>query len=521
MQAKTEYAGVSGFCRILVEHRGETLEFNGSVYQQAFKKGTYEPFLQINKFWSRLDLSAQDELFNLYKETKNIFNNVFQVNKLIVQLRPVVRDILKFHDSVDIERWTQYHAGVWIPEDLDHEYKYTHEKPGSREQTYLVPDYWELVFFVMKMRSIAPIFGEFVEITKKESGPQFRDLNAYYLFEQTPIEEGPAMRRLNNYVAKNVKQDDINVRAAIEGIGSDVYQKSLVASILVRFLVIWSLTRAPSDIHLVQIIHKTLRNRLSQNESHQNAILEKLNPNEDSDSEDSSSRAERYKNKQPVAAGEHVAVEKYIEYVEQIGARLLCKSELSKEEAEQLHETLAVTEAMNDFALEECQVRLIQYVMNPLISARATWDINKSYVNKLAGLSQFALWQYGFKDLAGIVTARSMNSEGYGSFSPETRAHIPKELIEKINELYPFYRRHPVKKTVKVTNEVIVEIMDLAQQLGNHTWFLNMAEDQIAATRGSATNKTVRMGYDIRIRLTELVIYLQQRNREYISLYTF
>lgn len=521
MQAKFQHAGVAGNGLILIEHRGETLEFSGSVYGQAFKKGTYDPFQQINKYWSRIDLEFQDKIFDLFLQAKSVFNETFNVNPLILQLRPIVNELIALHDTEEFERWTRYHAGIWIPEDLDAEYKYSHEKPGSREQTYLVADYWELVFMVIKLRVIAPIWGEFTEITKKESGPTFRDLNTYFTISTSSIVESLAMQRLNHYVMKNVKQDDINIRSSIEGIGSDVYQTNLIANILVRFLVIASFTRQPSDTHLVQIIHKTLRNRLSQNESHQNAILEKINPNEDDSSEDSSSRAEKYKNKPLVPPGEFTAIEKWTEYYQAIAARLLLKNELSEQEIVDLDSAMQASDAMSGHPLEECQIRIVQWVVGPIVSSRSMWDINKSSILRLAGVAQFILWNSGFKDLAGLPTARSMNAEGYGSYSSESRAHIPKDKIDRLNELYPFYRRHPTKKTVKPNNDAANEIMELAQALSDHTWFSNMAEEQIAELRGSAANKTFRVGYDIRIRLADLAIHVQMRNKEFLSLYSF
>jgi hypothetical protein len=518
MQATFIHAGVAGNIMINIEHHGEILEFSGSVFQQAFKKGTYEPFEQINRYWARMDPEQQDRIFDLYLKAKNVFNDTYQVNPLIMQLRPMVEELFEIHDTEGMERWTRYHGGIWIPEELEAEYKFSHERPGSREQTYLIPDYWELVFMLIKTRALIPIIGEFVESTKKESGSIFRDLNAYYLLTKSRLVRSPAMIRLNEYVAKNVKQDEIDVRSSINGIGSEMFQTNLIASILVRVLIVASFTREPTNSHLVQIVHKTLRNRLSQNDSHQNQVLPKENPGEDESSEDSSSRAEKYKNKPPVAPGDFTVVEKYTEYNHDIAARLLLKNELSPEEAKELDR---ITNSIENVVLEECQIQLIRAVVSPIVSARALWDINKSSVLRLASIAQFVLWETGFKDLAALTTARSMNAEGYGSFGNESRAQIPKDLVEKLNELYPFYRRHPTKKQEKASNDAVREIMQLSEDLSNHTWFMNLTDSQIAELRGSAANKTYRLGYDSRIKLAELVIFLQERNREYISLYTF
>lgn len=520
MQAYFVHAGVAGSSVINIEHRKEKLEFSAASYQRSFQKGVYEPFEQINRYWARLSEKDQDRVFQLYLNCKNVFNTTFQVTQLILNLRPIINELISFHDTNEFDHWVRIHGRVWIPNDLATEYLSTHERPGSREQTYLVSDYWELVFAVLKYRTIAPIWGEFMEATRRESGATFKELNAYYLITKTSIFDSPAMDRLNGYVAKNIKQVDINIRAAIEGIGSSTFQPNMVGGILVRVLSVASLTKEPSETHLVQMIHNAIRNKLSQNDSYQNAVLEKSNP-DNSESEDSSSKAELYKNKTPVAPGEITAIEKYTEYTTEIAARLLLKNELTKEETHRLNLALKSTDAITSIPIEEVQIRLIQWTVSPIIPARALWDINRSSVLRLAGIAQFVLWESGYKDLAGIATARSLNAEGYGAYGSESRAHIPKDLVDKLNELYPYHKRHPTKKPIKIVNDAVTDIMKMSQELSDHTWFLNMDDDSIESIRGSNTNKIFRVGHDIRTRLAEYVIYLQQRNKEYLSLYQF
>lgn len=525
MQAKFNHADTIGTSTIEISHRNKMIEFSGAVYQPTFKKGTkngsYEPFEQINKYWRRIDEQMQDKIFDLFQQAKAIFNESFQVTPLVLNLRPICNELIDLHDTESFDRWAQIHSGVWIPEELDSEYSFNHERPGSREQTYLVPDYWELVFMILKQRVITPLWGEFIDITKKESGPNFRDLNAYYMISKSRLVEGPAMKRLNDYVEKNVKQDEINIRSSIDGIGSDLFQTNLVANVLVKSLSIASLTREPTDTHLVQVIHRALRNRMSQNDNHQNAVLPKTNPNENSESEDSSSKAEIYKNKPLVPPGEFTAIEKYTEFVYQIAARLMLKNELSDKEVEDLDKALLCAEKLQSIPIEDAQIKLIQWTVSPIIPATALLDINKSSIIRLAGIAQFVLWQYGFKELAGIPTARSMKAEGYGTFASESRAHIPKDLADELNQLYPYYRRNPNKKNVKVVNEVTGEIMLLSQNLSAHTWFLNLSDSEIEELKGDSSNKTHRVGYDIRIKLASYVIYLQKRNKEFLSLYNF
>lgn len=529
MQANFVNAGVAGSCVINVRHGKETLEFNGNAFQGVFRNSTFEPFDQLNRYWKRLDPELQDRLFQLMIEAKEIFNEIPTVAQLIQRLDPIVNDIVNMHDTNEFERWVRHHGEIWIPSDMATEYTFNHERPGSREQTYLVPDYWELAIELLLVRTIVPIIGEFVDATKAQSGAVFRDLNAYYLIKKTSIDTSPAMERLKAYVAKNVKKDVDNTRSFINGIGSDMLQTNLIATIIIRALSVASMTKEPTNTNLIQIAFRALGNKQSQSDSHQNKVSPKDNPNENDDSEDSSSRAEKYKNKAPIPPGEITALEKYTEYTHEIAARLLLKNELTKEESDALDEILDrfigievdADRRLSEMTMEECQIELIRQVTNPIIPARAYWDIGRSSVMRMACVAQFVLWQTGFKDLAGIVTARSMNADGFGGYSNESRAQIPKALVEKLNELYPFYRRHPVKKAVKADNEVLKAICNHSDELRAHTWFLNMSNEQLHEVRGSSSNKTYRLGYETRIRLAEYAIYVQQRNASFISLYNF
>lgn len=511
-------SSVMGSDAIFVKHGNETLEFSSSVYQAELKNCGYEPFDQLNRYWKYMPQGEQDKLFDLLREAREVLNTPDGVMGLIKRLRPIIYEIVDIHDSPAFTRWVPMHSGVWIPEDFQSQYISDPTKPGSREQTYTVGDYWQLVTMILKTRVLVPLFGEFYDITKKESGPIFRDINAYYLISKCSIHDSDAMERLRVYVAKNIKQTGIDVRSSINGIGSELYQQNLIAGIVIRSLAVGRLTRGDRDAHLVQAAYHALRNKLSQGENHQNAVLPKDNPGEGDDgNEDSSSRAEKYKNKAPIPPGEITAIEKYTEYTHEIAARLLLKGELDEAESKELDFILETTP---DIEFEECQIQLMRWVINPIVSARAFWDINKSSVMRLAAIAQFVLWKTDFRDLAILVTARSLTAQGYGTFSGESRTQIPKALADRINELYPYYRQHP-KKVSKTDNNAIREIMQLADDLCKHTWFLNIADDHIEKLRGSATNKTYRPPGDMRVRLATYVIYMQERNANFIPLYKF
>lgn len=524
MDARLDHAGLvtGGTSTCYVTHdtgkgKPDSIDWSATAFQRVFRKGNFEPYTQLNAYWAQMDRRDQDHLFNLYLEAKDICNNVHDVMKLMLAIRPVIHEILKFHDTDGFDRWVRQHARIWIPDEMDQTYTQDYERPRSREQTYLVGDYWELVYMVMRLRTIAPVLGEFVEKTRRESG-KFTELNCGRLLTKSCVDVSPAMERLRAYVSKNLKETDYTARNAIEGFGSDDFQPNLIADILVRYLILANLTSEMNDTHLVQIVHKTLRNRLSGNENHQTQVLPKLNPRDESDSEDASSRAEKYKNRPQVAPGIFVAIEKDTEYMTKLASKLLDVDRISKEDRELLdsaHESAMKTIAI---PLAPCQTRLIQIACNPIVSARAGWDINKAAVTRMAAIAQFVYWKAGFKDFAGIVTARSHDNGDDYQFATESRSHIPKELQKRLDELYPYQKRHPLKKNFKAVNDAIEEIIVLSAGLSEYTWYLNLSDELTKEARGSSVNRTYRVGQDIRVRLAEMVIFIQERNQAFLKL---
>ena len=521
MQIEFAHANMQRSACMLVHHKDETVEFNGQAFVRIFKKGTFEPFIQLNKYWERLSKSDQDRIFSLYRQARLICADVTTVRGLIVALRPLVSELLEFHDTEQFDRFVRHQADIRVPADFDEEFKQDFRRARTREQTYVVGDYWDLVTMLAKLRTIAPIWGEFVEITRRDSG-NFVEMNAYYLIKNTVVDTCAAMTRLREYVAKTLKKDDYTARSAVEGIGSADFQTNHIANVLVRYICLANLVQEPGDMHLVQIIHKTLKNRISQNDSHQNKIQDKRPPkDEDGGSEDSSSIVEKYKYKPQVAPGTFVAIEKDTEYMDRIASRLLLKDSLSRAERSELKDSLESAKLVGAVAFENCQISMMQIVVSPIISARAHWDIEHSAIQRIAAITEFVLWNTGFKDLAGIATGRSLSGDHETNFGTESRSHIPKEITERLDELYPFQKKHPFKKSNKNTNDALVQIHALAGELSDYSWYLNLTDEKLKEIRGSAANKTYRVGHDIRVRLAQLVIHIQERNANYIPMFQF
>jgi len=508
---------VGGYRTISIINGDRTLDFTAAFYNRIFNKGLYDPFNELNEYWERLDKETLDNLFSLYENSKEVLNESMRISDLIVRLRPVIDAIVNIHNTDRFDNFVRFHSDVWIPMDLTNEYLFDHERPGTREQTYLISDYWNLVVLSVKLRALTPIISEYLEKTKLESGTTFLNLNAYYLLTKSPIINEPALDKLNQYIDKNSKQVTVHTRSTLDGIGSEYFLTSILANIIIKVLCVADLCQGGENSHLVQLVHKEIRNKLSQLNSYQNEVKDKNHNDIKMDSDDSTSIVENYKNKPLVAPGDFSAMEIWTTHMDEILAKLYCQDLLTDEQYKSLMDEYDYVHNTIDHPFEDCQINLIRWVVNPIFSPRAMWDINRASIVRLSVIAQEWLFNCGFKEIALLTTAKSLHADEYGSSNGMFKVNISKTSMEELNELYPYYRKFPNKKNFKQVNDVVLEIESIDKDLSNHTWSLCASDEKVKELTRDSLNKIYRTSNNLKTRLVDLAIALQKRNKNFVN----
>ena len=171
---------LSNSTKIAVCHNDEEVIWNIGLLDKGFVNNEYDVFEHINAYWVLLEKQNKqivDKIFNLYKQIRIMFDETWDRNQLTQQLYQLVADLLDQHDLSDVQHWVLFHSDILFPDAtiLKTDYVTSPDRPGTREQTYLKEDYVKLISMAVVLRTMIPIWGEFIGRTRSEAGTTFKE----------------------------------------------------------------------------------------------------------------------------------------------------------------------------------------------------------------------------------------------------------------------------------------------------------------------------------------------------------
>ena len=138
----------------------------------------------------------------------------------------------------------------------------------------------------------------------------------------------------------------------------------------------------------------------------------------------------------------------------------------------------------------------------------------KTSIVRALGVLESVLWARGHKYLAILSTCHAVfSTEREMVISPvDSKMRVPRELTERLDEIYPYKRINSAKKTVsKNTNLAAASIDILADNLTMFTWKATCDDSMLEEVFGSI-NRKFPIKPDIKIDLTKLVIEIGERS---------
>lgn len=493
------------FCTI--EHDGQQLEFDLRHYGKKVLENNDIPTL-INEYWGTLPGFQQQKIFDIYTKISDIFNRVTDTSALIVNLIPIIRQLYDEHDLKRMHEWVGLRQDVVVPARFEAVYKQTDDKPFTRDRTYTQPDYLSLVTLALALRPMIPVWGQFIFITHKESGNEFKEYNAFQLLSQTPLMETGAMQKLRLYILGNV-QDDRLINVIVSGqVSKEDYPLWLLANIIVRRVSVGNLRGVDQVSDLVVTIYNDLaqKNNPTSGQGFGDPIRKKVFEGEDKN-EHGISRLENYKIKATHPQGDIEAIKHYMRDPFAVGKRLM----------EDINPGLLVqflenTKALETAQLWPCQIGLTQWVMEPVIPPRGVYHLDKKTTIRAFAVVQTYLWQRGHKQLAALLTA--INSDNTLSFQQTgiaSMARIPDIYKEELDRLLPYNQQSVKRKQTTVQGKAEIAISQLANDFNAREWILTLPDNMIAEVPGTAHHRRYSCPHDIKPLLARLAIECASR----------
>lgn len=493
----------------IISHKGQKLQWAAG----EFGKKYFEPEMRlvdhINAFWATLPAHRQDAIWSCYFRIHDALNHTSDALMLIRILTPLVQELYAAHGDDLLSRleiWISHAAGINIPSRFKDEYVHSDAKPGTREKTYIRSDYVKLVVLSLALRPIVPIWSEFLRTTKGDTGTNYKELYAYALLAKTPLYDCAAMERMRTYIKNIVKPDQPMTDSIVRGIGSEDFADALLASLMVTRICVGDIRGLEDQPCLVITSYKyiTQETRQQKGGGANASIARKDFATGDGDNEPS--RLESYKPKAEHAQGDLSPYKVYADNIEVVARRLTSDIDLDL-----LRLLLDNNQKLRKEPLLDAQLTLMQYVIAPVISPRAVFNMPKETVVKLLSLAQCVLWQKGHRKLSLFTTSvpvpdgDEMMLSGIG-----TTARLPKEHVAELERLYPYTRLPLSRPNAKVVNDAINAIDIQSQRLIKSDWFITAPDFMVVEATGKLQRR-VGCPHDIKICLADLAIQIANR----------
>lgn len=501
---------------ITISHNGRKLTWNANPFERT-ELGVTDVFLYLNQYWSRLSPDQHDKMFALYEEIYKALDRFDDLEKLTIALQKLIADLLdNYHSEEQMNHWVNFYSNLIIPASISDAVEFTSGSPTTRDKTYLVSDYKNLIGLSITLRAILPIWGEFISRTKKECGTAFKEYHAKRLLNYSSIDKCEAMRKLKKYVELQLPTDRSIDSAIIGGIGSEDYPNWVLARVLIRRLCVGDISGMNQNLTIISYIHMYIRQknsgqraqRTSGDSNFSGTIREKFPESGSEEGDDNkASRLEGYKIQETLCRGDIVFLKNFMS--DPLKVARLVEPNIDPVIVE---ESLKSINALMDEKIGTAQITLTQWVLKRAISPRSLAALSKGSVLEAIAVAQAVLWFRGYKEIAAFASAFNRVTDDHQIPMVESRSRITKELHEELGMLYP-YQRKTRKPNPRASNPAVIAVDALANELCSKEWTITIPDRWMMELAQGLTSRRFVPSMNIKIQLATLVCQLAKYGR--------
>jgi hypothetical protein len=494
---------------LVTEHNGAEVSWDVSNFDKKCLGELYDVTKHINEYWARLPAHRQEKVYGIYTNIHLALETHADVHPLINAMLPLISELYAEHTLEEVSHWISFFSDIAVPAVFEKEYVHSEEKAGTREKTYIQSDYKQLLTLALCLRTMLPIWGEFIERTSRESGTLFKEFYAFQLISQTPLMNSPPMEKLRMYVGRNIQADKPMASSIMAGVGSQDYPAWLLGLVVVRRLCMGDLTITNPKTNLVTLVFNYVSNKVAGTNSGSFGGMVKNKEFESGNvaSDMNVSRLEGYKLKQEAPIGDMVVLEHFLS--DPLRVLLLLKPDANAALFQQL---LQHAQALQSEMIWKPQIVLAQWVLKPVFPPRGIMHLSKQATVSALAIAQTVLWEKGHLELACLLTAVASNNQDAMSLGgTDSRAKITKVQMDLLGELYPYSRAFSTKKVTKPPNAAALAIDSMTTMLGQRDWVLTVPDEMAKQLTQKETQRRYSCPYAIKILLANLVIEIAQR----------
>lgn len=493
----------------MLTHNSETLVFDmGSFDGKIFLE--LDVFEEINDYWKSFPVTKQNQIFDVYRRIKTEHECYTDRTVLTRNLQEQVRDLLNLHEFSHAENWVRFHAKVNLNCGFEVTYVESIDKPGSRDQTYLRDDYIRLLTLSLVMRTMAPVWGEYIFNTKENSGTIFKEFYAFQLLALSQYYDSPEIEKLGLYVKCTTQDDKGRPSSIIGGISSEDFPIWVLSLVVVRKLCVSDIRGIDEKKNLIVGIYKFIMQKIKSQETMYSAMIKEKRFEDMGGDDGNLSKIEGYKIKHDLPPGDQILFEFSLSNPLNVFTRLIPNP--TQENLALLKNAFETIKLIHDSQITKAQITILQWVLKPVISPRALLYVNKATIINCLAVAQTVLWINKHPLLALLVTARPKEKgNDFVVVSSDSRGRITKENNEEIQRLYPYTKRTGSKNKPKEDNYVLDTIDTMCDNLTKYNWIATAQDDMVDTLNQGTNSKRLVIPHDIKNQIARLIIELANK----------
>lgn len=480
----------------------------------------YDAFAQINAYWASLPDKQQGEIFQFYEDIYPVLHKGDEGEKIIDAAKPMIAEFLdKHHAFEDVRRFMDVRGINVPPQKFKDTVTESSVSPITASKTYTREDYRNLVTLAVILRTMIPIWSEFMYYIKKNVMDLMnsrKDYDCYRLLRGSRLLESEAIRKLDEYIRANLEVDSQDLKHILEGFSSQDFPIRVMGAVLVRRVAIANIDGVDAETSIVTFVYYYLprKSQLKRRGSGPSAdrIRDLKNPSGKDSDDENGCVLEWYRIIAKNSIGD-LAVDRATLRSLQTACEAMLPG-VSKHfirVAQRAVERIPATYAIPPF-----QVDFVRNVLVDVISPSSYGEIQRADTLNAMAIATAYLLATGQYMLA-IITS------GYAQVSDEAQMDhrkLPREVVEELDRLYHFKIKENSRTQAKIVNPAVETINLLSTGFKNIEWINNIDFTQIEMPNGAQhfmLSQAVISPPNIRLLLANFFIRRNEWNQSHLA----
>lgn len=477
---------------------------------------TVDIYNYVNQYLSSLPADKQRAIYDCYKAIRYTLDNENSHRDLLDSVKQSIAEIHTLIPLESINMWIKLSSDIRVPNGFDDKYFEDINSNKSTDKTYLKSDYIYLMAFSLGFRMMIPIWGEHMNLIRKDIGTEFKEYNSFQLLSKSPYIDSEPYTKLLSYIKSTITQAEYNdYNILVNSISTEDFAYYIFCLTCVRrvpFLDIKFLGEDPKndDLNALTYIYKFIKQRVKGHSDPKKVVRSKDNEGGDANEDNKISVLEKYKIKTDISLEDIVELEYSVQNLSNIVNILT----VAPEAPDMLKRSLETSSVLLHSKIPDASIRLLQWTFKPVISPRGIMYLSKITLVKLLAALETVLWCRGHRYLSLLATCRREVTDDYVQVvSIDNRNRVPEEYIIELEKLYPFSRVYKATRNTKLSSNYITDTIDSYITTASSD-ILKMTADEklIKEVFGNNNSRRFIIQQDMKIQLAKLFIEIGKRS---------